>query len=99
MRLLLGAALAGSFALGFTGTAFAAPSAQRVVVASLSSSAASAISITNFTHKSKYTKAELAESARRQTAYKTFFTKKYGYNATPDQVRAWYEKSYGVAPI
>ncbi len=68
--------------------------------ASLTSSAASAISITNYLpHKSKHTKAEMVESARRQDSYKSYFSKKYGYEPTTDQIRNWYERAYGVEPV
>ena len=38
------------------------------------------------------------ESARRQTAYKTWFYRKYGYYPTAGQVHDWYVRSYGVDP-
>ena len=41
---------------------------------------------------------EREESARRQTAYKAWFYRKYGYYPTPGQVHDWYVRSYGVDP-
>ena len=38
------------------------------------------------------------ESARRQTAYKTWFYRKYGYYPTPSQIHDWYFRSYGIDP-
>ena len=41
---------------------------------------------------------EREESSRRQTAYKTWFYRKYGYYPTSGQVHDWYVRSYGVDP-
>jgi hypothetical protein len=41
---------------------------------------------------------EQEESQRRQSAYKTWFYKKYGYYPTSEQVHDWYVRSYGVDP-
>jgi hypothetical protein len=38
------------------------------------------------------------ESARRQTAYKAWFYRKYGYYPTPGQIHDWYLRSYGIDP-
>lgn len=60
--------------------------------------AAAAIGITNYNHKKHLKKAEQAESSRRQSSYKAFFYRKYGYYPTTQQVHDWYVRTYGVQP-
>ena len=60
--------------------------------------AAAAIGITNYNHKKRLKKQEQEEQARRQSSYKAYFYKKYGYYPTPQQVHDWYTRTYGVEP-
>ena len=60
--------------------------------------AAAAIGITNYNHKKRAKKAEQEESGRRQSSYKAYFYRKYGYYPTPQQVHDWYVRTYGVEP-
>jgi hypothetical protein len=59
---------------------------------------AAAIGITNYNHKKRAKKAEQEESGRRQSSYKAYFYRKYGYYPTPQQVHDWYVRTYGVEP-
>src|ERR1700738_431915 len=60
--------------------------------------AAAAIGITNYNHKKRAKRQEMEESSRRQSSYKAYFYRKYGYYPTPQQVHDWYIRSYGVEP-
>jgi hypothetical protein len=60
--------------------------------------AAAAIGITNYNHKKRLKKQEQEEQARRQSSYKAYFYRKYGYYPSPQQVHDWYSRTYGVEP-
>jgi len=60
--------------------------------------AAAAIGITNYNHKKRAKRQEIEESARRQSSYKAYFYRKYGYYPTPQQTHDWYTRTYGVEP-
>jgi hypothetical protein len=60
--------------------------------------AAAAIGITNYNHKKRAKRQEQEESARRQSSYKAYFYRKYGYYPTPRQTHDWYVRAYGVEP-
>lgn len=59
---------------------------------------AAAIGITNYNHKKRLKRQEQEEQARRQSSYKAYFYRKYGYYPTPQQVHDWYSRTYGVEP-
>ncbi len=60
--------------------------------------AAAGVLITNYNHKVRAKRAEMHETIRRQTAYRTWFYQKYGYYPTYDQFKKWYYQTYGVDP-
>ncbi|MBV8150076.1 MAG: hypothetical protein JO101_04915 [Candidatus Eremiobacteraeota bacterium] len=60
--------------------------------------AAAAIGVTNYNHKKRIKQQEMQEQARRQSAYRDWYYKKYGQYPTDQQFRDWYYRTYGVRP-
>ena len=56
------------------------------------------LTLGNLNRKRKQKQLEEQEISRRQDSYRAYFYRKYGYYPTTDQVREWYQRTYGVAP-
>jgi hypothetical protein len=89
-----------ALAVALTAAAFAPPAQANVVVDARKAVVGGihhiGTAIGSIGHKKDTPERE--ESARRQTAYKTWFYRKYGYYPTPQQVHEWYLRSYGIDP-
>lgn len=59
---------------------------------------AAGILITNYNHKLREKRAQEQEVNRRQSAYRDWYYKKYGYYPTQVQFEQWYKQTYGVSP-
>ena len=93
---LLATALTAAISFGTLAPALAdgAASTRNILVGG----AAAAVLITNYNHKKRIKKAELREQARRQSAFRSWFYRKYGYYPTEAQYRQWYYRTYGQNP-
>ena len=93
---LLAAALTAAISAGTLAPALAdgAASTRNILVGG----AAAAVLITNYNHKKRIKQAELREQARRQSAFRSWFYRKYGYYPTETQYRQWYWRTYGQNP-
>ncbi len=60
--------------------------------------AAAGIFITHYTHQVREKRAQQQEVNRRQSAYRDWYYKKYGYYPTQMQFEQWYKQTYGVSP-
>jgi hypothetical protein len=60
--------------------------------------AAAALFFTNYPRKVREKRAEQREVGRRQSAYRDWYYKKYGYYPTQEQFDQWYKQTYGVSP-
>ncbi len=92
----MAAALAAAIGLGATAPALANGAARTRNIILLGTAAG--ILITNYNHKVREKRAEQGEVQRRQSAYRDWYYKKYGYYPTQDQFDQWYKETYGVTP-
>ncbi len=92
----LAAALAAAIGLAATPPALAngAASTRNIILFGT----AAGIFVTNYNHKVRDRRAEQHEVARRQSAYRDWYYKKYGYYPTQEQFDQWYKETYGVNP-
>ena len=60
--------------------------------------AAAGLFVANYTHKVREKRKEQQEIDRRQSAYRDWYYKRYGYYPTEDQLNQWYKQTYGVSP-
>jgi hypothetical protein len=60
--------------------------------------AAAGFLVTNYNHKVQEKRAQQEEVQRRQSAYREWFYKKYGYYPTQEQFERWYKQTYGAPP-
>lgn len=93
---LLATALTAAISFGTLAPALAdgAASTRNILIGG----AAAAVLITNYNHKKRIKQAELREQARRQSAFRSWFYRKYGYYPTEAQYRQWYWRTYGQNP-
>ena len=93
-------ALAAALAIGPLASPALADGAAstRNIFVGIGAGIAGAIGITNYNHKKRLKQQEEQEQARRQSSYKAYFYRKYGYYPTPEQIRDWYYRTYGVEP-
>jgi hypothetical protein len=92
----LAAALAVAIGLGATAPALANGAASTRNILFLG--AAAGVLITNYNHKVREKREQQHQAARRQSAYRDWFHKKYGYYPTQQQFDDWYKQTYGVTP-
>jgi hypothetical protein len=64
----------------------------------LGAAAAAAIGITNYNHRKHLATEQAEETDRRQASYKAYYYRKTGAYPTPEQIHAWYVKTYGAEP-
>lgn len=95
-RRVLSAVLAAAMGLGSMGPALANGTASTRNI--LLFGTAAGFFITNLNHKIRAERAQEHEVARRQSAYRDWYYKKYGYYPTQHQFDTWYAKTYGVQP-
>lgn len=95
-RRLVAAALAAAIGLGATAPALAngAASTRNIILFGT----AAGILITNYNHKVREKRAQHRDVMRRQSAYRDWYYKKYGYYPTQEQFNQWYKQTYGVSP-
>jgi hypothetical protein len=93
---VLAAALVAAMGLGTAAPAFADGRASTRNIILLGTAAG--IVITNYNHKVREKRAQQFEVQRRQSAYRDWYYKKYGYYPTQDQFDQWYKQTYGVTP-
>ena len=93
---LTASALAATMTFGAVAPALAdgAASTRNILVGG----AAAAVLITNYNHKKRIKQGEMREQSRRQSSYRTYFYRRYGYYPTQQQFRDWYYRTYGVYP-
>jgi len=93
---VLAAALAVAIGLGATAPALAngAASTRNIILFG----AAAGVLITNYNHKVREKRAQQQQVQRRQSAYRDWYYKKYGYYPTQEQFDQWYKQTYGVVP-
>lgn len=93
---LLAAALAAAIGLGAWAPALADGKASTRNIILLGGAAA--VLIPNYNHKVREKRAEQHQVERRQSAYREWYYKKYGYYPTQEQFDQWYKQTYGVNP-
>ena len=93
---LLATALTAALSVGALAPALAdgAASTRNIILGG----AAAGVLITNYNHKKRIKQQELQEQSRRQSAFRSWFYRKYGYYPTESQFRQWYYRTYGVNP-
>lgn len=93
---ILATALTAAISLGTLAPALAdgAASTRNIILGG----AAAAVLVTNYNHKKRIKQAELREQARRQSAFRSWFYRKYGYYPTEAQYKQWYWRTYGQNP-
>lgn len=93
---VLAAALIAAMALGAAAPALAdgAASTRNIILFGT----AAGVLITNYNHKVREKRAEQRQVQRRQSAYRDWYYKKYGYYPTQAQFDQWYKQTYGVTP-
>ncbi|HKU67751.1 MAG TPA: hypothetical protein VJP85_08245 [Candidatus Baltobacteraceae bacterium] len=92
----LAAALAAAIGLGATAPALADGKASTRNIILMGTGAG--ILITNYNHKVREKRAQQQQVQRRQSAYRDWYYKKYGYYPTQDQFEQWYKQTYGESP-
>ena len=93
----LAAALAAAIGLSASAPAWADGKAStRNII--LLGGAAAGFAISNYDQKVREKRAEREQVQRRQSAYREWFYKKYGYYPTQQQFEQWYKQTYGVTP-
>ncbi|MGZ3498363.1 MAG: hypothetical protein ACXWNK_13595 [Vulcanimicrobiaceae bacterium] len=93
---VLAAALAAAISLGSAAPALADGAASTRNIIMLGTAAG--ILITNYNHKVREKRAEQRAVARRQSAYRQWYYRKYGYYPTQAQFNTWYRHTYGANP-
>ncbi len=93
---VLAVALAAAMGLGTMAPALAdgAASTRNII---LFGAAATLFGI-NYSRKVREKREEQHEVQRRQSAYRDWYYKKYGYYPTQEQFDKWYKQTYGVTP-
>lgn len=94
---LMGAALVAAMGLGTTVPALADGKASTRNIILFGTAAG--FLVTNYNHKLREKRAEQQEINRRQSAYRDWYYKKYGYYPTQQQFETWYKQTYGVSPL
>lgn len=94
---VLAAALTAAMGLGATLPALADGKASTRNIILLG--AAAGVAIPNYTHKLREKRAQQQEVNRRQSAYRDWYYKKFGYYPTEEQFDQWYKQTYGVTPL
>jgi|GEM_PF-560714 len=95
---VLAAALAAAMGFGATLPALADGAASTRNIIIVTGAAAAGIFIPNYTRKVREKRRERQEMGRRQSAYRDWYYKRYGYYPTEQQVDTWYKQTYGVSP-
>ncbi len=95
--------VAGALAAAVVFMPFASPASANAGAAIrnivlLGAAAAAALGITNYNHKKRLAAEEETETDRRQASYKAYYYRKNGTYPTPEQIHAWYVKTYGNEP-
>lgn len=93
---VLAAALAAAMGLGTMAPALADGKASTRNIVLFGTAAG--ILITNYNHKVREKRAQQQEINRRQSAYRDWYYKKFGYYPTEEQFDQWYKQTYGVSP-
>lgn len=93
---VLAAALAAAIGLGATAPALADGKASTRNIILFGTAAG--ILVTNYNHKIREKRAQQYQVERRQSAYRDWYYKKYGYYPTQQQFEQWYKQTYGVNP-
>lgn len=93
---LVAAALAAAIGLGAAAPALADGKASTRNIILLGTGAG--FLVTNYNHKVRERRAQQQQVQRRQSAYRDWYYKKYGYYPTQDQFDQWYKETYGVSP-
>lgn len=94
---VLAAALAAAMGLGTMAPALADGKAStRNII--LLGGAATGLFISNYNQKVREKREQQREVQRRQSAYRDWYYKKYGYYPTQEQFNQWYKQTYGVSP-
>jgi hypothetical protein len=73
-----------------------AASTRNIII--LTGGTAAGLFVTNYNHKVRQKRKEQQEINRRQSAYRDWYYKKYGYYPTEEQLNLWYKQTYGVSP-
>jgi hypothetical protein len=94
---VLGATLAVAMGLSATLPALADGKASTRNIILLGTAAG--VLTTNYTNKVREKRVEQQEVHRRQSAYRDWYYRKYGYYPTEEQFDQWYKKTYGVNPL
>jgi hypothetical protein len=95
---VLAAALAAAMGFGATLPALADGAASTRNIIILTGGTAAGLFITNYNHKLREKRKEKQDIIRRQSAYRDWYYKKYGYYPTEQQLDTWYKQTYGVSP-
>ena len=93
---VLAAALAAAMGLGTMAPAMADGKASTRNIIILGTAAG--LTISNYSKKLREKRAEEHEVQRRQSAYRDWYYKRYGYYPTQEQFDQWYKQTYGVTP-
>jgi hypothetical protein len=93
---VVAAALAVAIGLGASAPAWADGKASTRNIILLGTGAG--LLITNYNHKLREKRAEQEQIQRRQSAYREWYYKKYGYYPTQEQFDQWYKQTYGANP-
>ena len=93
---VLAAALAAVMGLGMTGPALARGKTGTRITAILT--AAAAFVIPNYHRKLRERQEEVEQTKRRQSAYRDWYFKRYGYYPSETEFARWYKQTYGVNP-
>jgi hypothetical protein len=95
---VLAALLAAAMGFGATVPALADGAASTRNIIIVTGAAAAGIFIPNYTHKVREKRKQQQEINRRQSAYRDWYYKRYGYYPTEQQIDQWYKQTYGVSP-
>lgn len=95
-RKVLAAVLAAATTLGVASPALAdgTASTRNTVLFG----AAAGVLIVNHNRKLREKREQQRNVVRRQTAYRDWYYKRFGYYPTQEQFERWYKKTYGVSP-
>jgi hypothetical protein len=95
--------VAAALAVAFVAVPYASPASastgtvlRNVLI--LAGAAVAAIGIKGFGHKKHVAVERESETERRQASYKAYYYRKTGSYPTPEQIHAWYVKTYGTQP-
>ncbi len=93
---VLAAALVAAMGLGASAPALADGKASTRNIILFGTAAG--VAVTSYNHKLREKRAEQQEVNRRQSAYRDWYYKKFGYYPTQEQFDQWYRQAYGVSP-